>query len=81
MKTQEEIFGFVRDAMVELFELEPAQVTLQARFNEDLEIDSIDAVDLVDHLGRVFQKKVSPREFRNVKTVQDLIATIDRLQR
>lgn len=67
--------------MVELFELEPGQVTLEARFNEDLEIDSIDAVDLIDHLGRVFQRKVSPREFRNVKTVQNLIDTIDRLQR
>lgn len=80
MKTQEEIFGLVRDAIVELFELEPAQVTPQARFNEDLEIDSIDAVDLVDHLGRVFQRKVSPREFRNVRNVQDLVQTIDRLQ-
>jgi acyl carrier protein len=79
MKSREEIFGIVRGALVELFELEPAQVVPEARF-EDLEIDSIDAVDLVDHLSRVFERRVSPQEFRAVKTVQNLVDTIERLQ-
>jgi acyl carrier protein len=80
MMSREEIFDVVRAAMVELFELPPAQVVPQAHFNDDLEIDSIDAVDLVDHLGRVFKRRVSPQEFRSVRTVADLIDTIDRLQ-
>jgi acyl carrier protein len=80
MMSREEIFDVVLAAMVELFELEPAQVVPQAHFNDDLEIDSIDAVDLVDHLGRAFNRRVSPQEFRSVRTVQDLIDTIDRLQ-
>lgn len=79
MKSREEILGIVRDALVELFELEPAQVVPEARF-EDLEIDSIDAVDLVDHLSRVFERRVGPQEFRAVKTVQNLVDTIERLQ-
>lgn len=79
MKSREQIFDVVRDALVELFELEPAQVVPAARF-EDLEIDSIDAVDLVDHLSRVFERRVSPQEFRAVKTVQNLVDTIERLQ-
>jgi acyl carrier protein len=77
MRSREEIFDTVR---TELFELEPPVIVPQARFNDDLEIDSIDAVDLIDHLSRIFGRKVSPRDFRAVRTVQDLIDTIDRLQ-
>jgi len=69
-----------RDALIELFELEEPTVVPEARFDDDLEIDSIDAVDLVDHLSRIFERRVSPRDFRSVRTVNDLIDCIDRLQ-
>ena len=80
MSTRDEIFGTVRTALVELFELDAASIVPGARFNDDLEIDSIDTVDLVDHLSRIYDRKVSPRDFRAVRTVQDLVDTIDRLQ-
>ena len=80
MKSREEIFNTVRTALVELFELDVATVVPTARFYDDLEIDSIDTVDLVDHLSRVYERKVSPRDFRAVRTVQDLIDAIERLQ-
>lgn len=77
--TRAEITAIVRDSLVELFELDPARIVPEARFDDDLEIDSIDAVDLVEHLSRTFGKKVSPRDFRSVRTVQDLIDAIERL--
>ncbi len=80
MKTREEIFETVRTALVELFELDSDIIVPTARFDDDLEIDSIDTVDLVDHLSRIYERKVSPRDFRAVRTVQDLIDAIDRLQ-
>jgi acyl carrier protein len=80
MKSRQEIFDIVRRTLIELFELEEPTVVPEARFDDDLEIDSIDAVDLVDHLSRVFERRVSPRDFRSVRTVQDLIDCIDRLQ-
>ena len=80
MKSREEIFQTVRTALIELFELEAPVVVPEASFNDDLEIDSIDAVDLIDHLSRIFERRVSPRDFRSVRTVQDLIDCIDRLQ-
>jgi len=80
MKSREEIFQTVRTALVDLFELDAPNVVPEARFDDDLEIDSIDAVDLIDHLSRIFERRVSPRDFRAVRTVQDLIDTIDRLQ-
>jgi acyl carrier protein len=80
MMTREQITERVRASLVELFELEPARIVPEARFDDDLEIDSIDAVDLVEHLSRTFGQRVSPREFRSVRTVQDLIDIIERLQ-
>jgi acyl carrier protein len=80
MKSRQEIFDIVRRSLVELFELDEPNVVPEARFDDDLEIDSIDAVDLVDHLSRVFERRVSPRDFRSVRTVNDLIDCIDRLQ-
>ncbi|HET9865248.1 MAG TPA: acyl carrier protein [Steroidobacteraceae bacterium] len=80
MKSRQEIFDIVRNSLVELFELDAPVVVPEARFDDDLEIDSIDAVDLVDHLSRIFERRVSPRDFRSVRTVQDLIDCIDRLQ-
>jgi acyl carrier protein len=80
VKSREEIFQIVRTALIELFELDSAHIVPDAKFNDDLEIDSIDTVDLVDHLSRIFDRKVGPRDFRAVRTVQDLIDAIDRLQ-
>ena len=80
MKSRQEIFDIVRRSLVELFELEEPTVVPEARFDDDLEIDSIDAVDLVDHLSRIFERRVSPRDFRSVRTVNDLIDCIDRFQ-
>lgn len=78
--TRTEITAAVHASLVELFEVEPARIVPGARFDEDLEVDSIDAVDLVEHLSRTFKKKVSLREFRSVRTVQDLVDAIERLQ-
>jgi len=47
---------------------------------EDLEIDSIDVVDLMDRVRRFTGQKVTAEDFRSVRTVGDLIHVIDRLQ-
>ena len=80
VQSTQEIFEQLRSVLHELFEIDPGQVTLDAHLYNDLEIDSIDAVDLVDHLSRIFERRVSPRDFRSVRTVNDLIDCIDRLQ-
>ncbi|MCG8909522.1 acyl carrier protein [Pseudomonas nitroreducens] len=79
MQTREDIFNTLRDALVELFELEPEQVSLQANLYEDLEIDSIDAVDLIDHLKRHTGKKIAAEEFKSVRTVGDVVEAVYRL--
>ena len=79
MQTREDIFEILRDALVELFELEPERVILQANLYQDLEIDSIDAVDLIDHIKRKTGTKIAAEEFRAVRTVNDVVEAVYRL--
>ena len=76
-----EILEMLRTAFAELFEIDPARVTGATRLNEDLEIDSIDAVDLIDRVRRVIGRKVTPEDFRTVRTVGDLVQAIERLSK
>ncbi len=79
MQTRDEILEQIKASLAELFELDPARITLAARLNEDLEIDSIDAVDLLDGLRRQTGRKISAEDFRSVRTVGDLVEAIYRL--
>ncbi len=79
MQTREDIFNILRDALVELFELDAARITLDANLYQDLEIDSIDAVDLIDHIKRQTGKKIAAEEFKAVRTVNDVVEAVHRL--
>ncbi|KPZ16456.1 Acyl carrier protein [Pseudomonas amygdali pv. ulmi] len=79
MQTREDIFEILRAAMVELFELEPERVTLEANLYQDLEIDSIDAVDLIDNIKRKTGKKIAAEEFKSVRTVNDVVEAVYKL--
>ncbi|ROL77294.1 acyl carrier protein [Pseudomonas vranovensis] len=79
MQTREDIFNTLRDALVELFELDPASISLKSNLYQDLEIDSIDAVDLIDHIKRQTGKKIAADEFKAVRTVNDVVEAVYRL--
>lgn len=79
MQPQDEILERIRQTLVELFELEPARIKPEARLYEDLEIDSIDVVDLMDEVQKHTGRKVTPEDFRSVRTVSDLVAVVQRL--
>lgn len=72
----DEIFQHVRALLIELFEVEPAKITLDAQLNKDLEIDSIDAIDLVLKLKDYTGRKIKPEEFKHVRTVGDVVRTV-----
>ena len=79
MRSRDEILERVRAALAELFEVDAARVTLEANLYHDLEIDSIDAIDLMDRLKRETGLKLAPDDFRAVRTVSDLVDTVHRL--
>ena len=79
MLDRDAILGELRATLVELFELDPARITPAARLYDDLEIDSIDAIDLMDRLRRQTGRKIDSERFRSVRTVSDLVDTIHQL--
>ena len=76
MESREEIYAKLRDILVELFEIDPAKISLDANLYQDLEIDSIDAVDLVIKLKEVTGKKMQAEEFKQVRTVGDVVNAV-----
>ena len=79
MQSQDQILERIRQTLVELFELDSARITPEARLYDDLEIDSIDVVDLMDEVQKHTGRKVTPEDFRSVRTVNDLAMVVQRL--
>jgi len=71
--TREEIFTTLSGYLVEMFEVAPDSITLESRLFEELDLDSIDAVDLVVRLQDLTGKKIKPEQFKTVRTVADVV--------
>ena len=74
--TREEIFQKIQDILTLEFELEREAVTNEAKLYEDLELDSIDAVDLLVKMKEFIPGKVDPESFKKAATVQNVVDII-----
>ncbi|MEZ0534325.1 acyl carrier protein [Enterobacter sp. KB-221C9] len=81
MTEQETIYQEVCGLLTTLFEIDPQDITPEARLYEDLELDSIDAVDMIVHLQKKTGKKIKPETFKSVRTVQDVVDAVEQLLR
>ncbi|KGT46123.1 MULTISPECIES: acyl carrier protein [Acinetobacter] len=79
MLTQEQVLEKLREWMEELFEIEPEDVQLNSNLATDLDVDSIDAIDLVVKIKELTGKQVNPEDFKNVRTVQDVVTVIQNM--
>ncbi|EOR09624.1 acyl carrier protein [Acinetobacter genomosp. 15BJ] len=79
MLTQEQVLAKLREWMHDLFEIEPDDIQLDSNLYEDLDVDSIDAVDLVVKIKELTGKQVKPEDFKAVRTVQDVVAVIQNM--
>jgi acyl carrier protein len=79
VQSTQQIFEQLRGVLHELFEIDPAQVTLEAHLYDDLEIDSIDTIDLILRLKEMTGRKIQPEQFRNVRTVGDAVNALEAL--
>lgn len=64
MADKQAIFEHVASTLAELFDLDPADIRLDSHLGEDLDIDSIDAIDLIVELKKYVGKKISPEDFK-----------------
>lgn len=77
--TDTEILERIRAIFKEHFALEPERVTPAAHLFEDLDLDSIDAVDLAIKLQEMTGRRIQPETFKAVRTVGDVIAAVQAL--
>ncbi|HVN91728.1 MAG TPA: acyl carrier protein [Candidatus Binataceae bacterium] len=76
MISRTEIEAVLSRYLQELFELPADKIVKSARLGDDLGLDSIDAVDLVVKLREYTGRKISPSEFKSVRTINDLVERI-----
>lgn len=74
--TKEQIFDEVSKILVEELEINANDVKLEANLFEDLDLDSIDAVDIAVRMQKFTDKKLSPEEFKKIRTVNDVVEAV-----
>ena len=76
---KEQLFEQLKGILVDQFELDESSITPDANLYDELELDSIDAVDLLVQLKNITGKKVSPDDFKDVRTINDVINALSDL--
>ena len=74
--TKEQIFNKLVEILNEEFDIDKALITAEANLFTDLDMDSIDAVDLAVRLQQYSEKRISPEEFKQIRTINDVVEAI-----
>lgn len=79
--TKNELFERISSILHDTFEIDRNRITPQAQLHGDLDIDSIDAVDLIVQLKPLMGARLQPDAFKSVRTVQDVVDVLHGLIR
>lgn len=74
--SNDEIFEILKGALIELFEIDEDKIALQSRIYEDLDIDSIDAIDLVDFIKKKTGYRMEASDFKEVRTLENIVEVV-----
>ena len=77
--SQAEISNHINQVLVELFEVDANELVPQTRLYDDLDIDSIDTIDLLIELKKFVGKDIDAQAFKNARTIGDIGEIIYRL--
>ena len=75
----DQILDRLKAILEEAFEISPQRVVREAGLFTDLDLDSIDAVDLAIKLQQLTGKRIKPEDFKTVRTVGDVVGTVKQL--
>jgi acyl carrier protein len=73
------VYKEIADFLVETFEVPEHELSLDSDLVENLGLDSIDAVDLMVKLQEITGKKVTPEQFKSVRTINDVLDVTEQL--
>jgi len=76
MSKEQEVFEQIRAIIVDLLGVDESQVTMNARFREDLEADSLDLVELIMALEDKFGAEISDEDAQSITTVGEAVQYI-----
>ena len=71
--SKDELFVWVTELLADMFELDKSSLTLESNLYADLDIDSIDAVDLAVKLKQMTGMRLQPEVFKKIRTIGDVI--------
>lgn len=77
--TKDDIFKRIQDILVETFDIEAERIVPEAKLRDDLDIDSIDAVDLMVQLKPLVGQRLQPEAFKMVRTISDVVDALHAL--
>lgn len=77
--SKDELYVWVVDLLAEMFELDKSKLSLQSNLYADLDIDSIDAVDLAVKLKQMTGKRLQPEVFKTIRTIGDVVNALSDL--
>lgn len=77
--SREEIQNELKSILINDFEIDESKIVSDANLFEDLEFDSIDAVDLAVRLQDFTKQKISPDNFKQIRTINDVVDAVETL--
>jgi acyl carrier protein len=79
MHTYDEIYGKISEILITDFGCPAEKVKPEALLFEDLDLDSIDAIDLIVRLQKITDLRVEAEQFKQIRTLDDVVKVIERL--
>lgn len=77
MVTEQQVFEKISQILTETFEIPAEKISMDSRLYEDLDIDSIDAVDMLAQLSPFLEgKRITAAQFKQVRTLGDVVKVI-----
>lgn len=73
-----DIFDRIKVIIVDLLGVAPEKVTMEAKFSEDLEADSLDLVELIMGMEEEFGGEISDEDAQKIATVGDAVAYLEK---
>lgn len=74
--TRDEIYARLRDLLAQRFEVAPERITPTTRLFQDLDLDSIDAIDMAVELQEWTGRRLPEEALRAVRTVDDVVSMV-----
>jgi acyl carrier protein len=76
MASRDEIFGWVSEVLRDEFDFAPEELRLETHLIDELDLDSIDAIDMAVRLEERTSLAFSDQDLKNLRTIGDVVDLI-----